>query len=74
MSSFDAPLDPALAKAIHAFIKKTTSALAMMQIDDLLGERNAVNLPGTDRERPNWRRRLARDATDALDERDLAQR
>jgi glycogen operon protein len=71
---FDAPLDPALAKAIHAFIKKTPSALAMMQIDDLLGERNAVNLPGTDRERPNWRRRLARDAAEALNDRGLAQR
>jgi glycogen operon protein len=70
----DAPLDPALAKAIHAFIKKTPSALAIMQIDDLLGEQNAVNLPGTDRERPNWRRRLARDATEALREGDLAQR
>jgi glycogen operon protein len=70
----DAPLDPALAKAIHAFIEKTPSALAMLQIDDLLGERNAVNLPGTDRERPNWRRRLARDATAALDEMGLGPR
>ena len=70
----DAPLDPALAKAIHAFIGKTPSALAMLQIDDLLGERNAVNLPGTDRERPNWRRRLARDATEALDEMGLGPR
>jgi 4-alpha-glucanotransferase len=70
----DAPLEPALAKAIHAFIEKTPSALAMVQIDDLLGERNAVNLPGTDRERPNWRRRLARDATEALDEIGLGQR
>jgi glycogen operon protein len=31
----------------------------MAQIDDLAGERAAVNLPGTDRERPNWRRKLA---------------
>jgi glycogen operon protein len=46
----------------------------MLQIDDLLGERNAVNLPGTDRERPNWRRRLARDATAALDEMGLGPR
>ena len=28
--------------------------------DDLAGEALAVNLPGTDRERPNWRRRMAR--------------
>ena len=32
-----------------------------LQADDLLGELVAVNLPGTDRERPNWRRRLPGD-------------
>jgi glycogen operon protein len=30
----------------------------LAQAEDLAGERMAVNLPGTDRERPNWRRRL----------------
>jgi glycogen operon protein len=47
--------------AIHAYVAKTPSALAMIQVDDLLGEKIAVNLPGTDRERPNWRRKLARE-------------
>ncbi len=55
---------PDLIAAIHAFVAKTPAALAMIQIDDLLGETMAVNLPGTDRERPNWRRRLARAAPD----------
>ncbi len=49
------------AAAIHAYVAKTPSALAMIQIDDLLGEKIAVNLPGTDRERPNWRRKLSRE-------------
>jgi glycogen operon protein len=62
----DAAFDPALIEAIHAFIKRTPSVLAMIQVDDLLGEKTAVNLPGTDRERPNWRRRLARGATEAI--------
>ena len=30
----------------------------LIQADDLAGEAMAVNLPGVDRERPNWRRRL----------------
>jgi glycogen operon protein len=30
----------------------------LAQLEDLAGEAVAVNLPGTDRERPNWRRRL----------------
>jgi glycogen operon protein len=54
----EAPLDPALAAAIHAAIAATPSLIALAQADDLAGERVAVNLPGTDRERPNWRRRL----------------
>jgi glycogen operon protein len=58
--------DPALIAAIHAYIAKTPSALVLFQIDDLLGETTGVNLPGTDRERPNWRRKLARDATDVV--------
>jgi glycogen operon protein len=43
---------------IHALIARTPSALALVQVDDLTGERVGLNLPGTDRERPNWRRRL----------------
>jgi glycogen debranching enzyme len=54
----DAPFDDALARAVHAYAAKTPSVLAIAQIDDLAGEKVAVNLPGTDRERPNWRRKL----------------
>lgn len=58
--------DPDFVAAVHAFLAKTPSALALVQIDDLLGETNAVNLPGTDRERPNWRRKLTHEAAGAL--------
>jgi glycogen operon protein len=54
----DAPLTPELAAAIHAFVAATPAALAAAQVEDLAGEETAVNLPGTDRERPNWRRRV----------------
>lgn len=54
----DAPLDDALAAAIHALVARTPSALMLAQVEDLAGERIGVNLPGTDRERPNWRHRL----------------
>ncbi|MBX3714877.1 MAG: glycogen debranching protein GlgX [Burkholderiales bacterium] len=52
------------AAALHRFIAATPCALALVQADDLAGETTAVNLPGTDRERPNWRRRLAVPAAD----------
>ena len=56
-----APASDALAAAIHAFIARAPSLLALGQADDLAGETIATNLPGTDRERPNWRRRLPDD-------------
>ncbi|MGL4444125.1 MAG: 4-alpha-glucanotransferase, partial [Alsobacter sp.] len=49
-----------VAVALHAFVAATPCVLALAQLDDLAGEALAVNLPGTDRERPNWRRRMAR--------------
>ena len=59
-----APLEPALAAAIHAFIGATACLLDLVQADDLASETVAVNLPGTDVERPNWRRRVAIDSAD----------
>src|SRR5205085_1434718 len=56
-----APLSPTFAKAVHAYLAQAPSALVFAQADDLAGERSAVNLPGTDQERPNWRRRLGPD-------------
>jgi glycogen operon protein len=50
--------------ALHRFIAATPCALALVQADDLAGETEALNLPGTDRERPNWRRRVRIDAQD----------
>lgn len=52
------PLAPDVIAAIHAYVAATPCALALVQADDLAGATTAVNLPGTDRERPNWRRRL----------------
>jgi glycogen operon protein len=54
----DGPLTPEAAGAVHTFIAATPSALAVAQVEDLAGEKVAVNLPGTDQERPNWRRRI----------------
>ena len=55
-SALGGPVD---APAVHGFLAATPSALVLAQADDLGGEKVAVNLPGTDRERPNWRRKIA---------------
>jgi len=62
----EAPLDDAAAAAVHALIGGAGSILAHAQFDDLAGATVATNLPGTDRERPNWRLKLAPDVDAAF--------
>jgi glycogen operon protein len=59
--------------AAHELIAQTPSALALVQADDLFGETEPLNVPGTDRERPNWRRRQ-KAPIEELPDRDLARR
>lgn len=59
------PYTAALNAALHRFLGRTRSALAAVQVEDLAMEVDPVNVPGTDREHPNWCRRLARQ-TDEL--------
>ncbi len=48
-----------LVEAVNRFAARTNSSLAMINIDDLAGERDQLNMPGTVLEYPNWRRRIA---------------
>jgi glycogen operon protein len=68
-----APHDPAITAALHRYAGASPAAVVLLQADDLAGETAAVNLPGTDRERPNWRRKVGVDA-DALWETPAAMR
>jgi 4-alpha-glucanotransferase len=49
----------AFEQAVHAFLARSKAALALVQIDDVIGEKDQVNLPGATDEYPNWRRRLS---------------
>jgi glycogen operon protein len=62
----DGPLPDATAAAAHAFMGESASMLAHAQYDDLVGETVATNLPGTDRERPNWRLKSGPDVVGAF--------
>ncbi len=64
--SEDAPLDDETAAAVHGLIGGSASLLASAQFDDIVGETAATNLPGTDRERPNWRIKLSPDVASAF--------
>ena len=44
--------------ALHRFLARSTSALVLIQLEDLAAMVEQANLPGTTVEHPNWRRRL----------------
>ncbi|MDR1394493.1 MAG: 4-alpha-glucanotransferase [Bifidobacteriaceae bacterium] len=43
-----------IVKAMHRFLLATPSVMLGVSLADLAGERRTQNLPGTDREYPNW--------------------
>jgi 4-alpha-glucanotransferase len=75
----DAALDPVtpsapdqaysepLAIAVQQFLASSTSALAVVQIEDLIAMRDPVNVPGTSDEYPNWQRKLTADIDELFD-------
>jgi 4-alpha-glucanotransferase len=60
----DQPFSPELARAIHIYLARSSAILASIQIEDLIGMQDPVNVPGTDREYPNWQRKLTLDVED----------
>lgn len=57
-SAPDEPFTPELARALHLYLARCRAVLAAVQIEDLLGMTDPVNVPGTSREYPNWQRKL----------------
>ncbi|SNB61574.1 4-alpha-glucanotransferase [Arboricoccus pini] len=54
------PVDPDdLSLAVHSFLGRSHSAIAMVQVDELMRETAQVNLPATTDQYPNWRRKAA---------------
>jgi 4-alpha-glucanotransferase len=65
------PFTPELANALHVYLARSRSILVAVQIEDLLGMIDPVNVPGTDQEYPNWQRKLTADIEDMAARRDL---
>jgi 4-alpha-glucanotransferase len=56
-----APLEPyteELGNALHLYLARSSTALVALQIEDLLGMTDPVNVPGTFAEYPNWQRKV----------------
>jgi len=48
-----------LARAVQVYLARTPCKLAVTQLEDVLGQADQVNLPGTSSGYANWRRKLA---------------
>jgi 4-alpha-glucanotransferase len=57
---------PELGEAILAYLARSRARLALVQIEDVAGEAEQANLPGTTEAHPNWRRRLPSPLEDLL--------
>lgn len=55
----EASLPSELAVAIHRLLAQSPSRLLAVRLEDLVGQRRPVNLPGTTDSYPNWQHRLA---------------
>lgn len=53
--------DDAVVTAANRYLAAAPCAIVMAQLDDVVGERAPVNVPGTSMEYPNWRRKLSTD-------------
>jgi 4-alpha-glucanotransferase len=51
-----------LARAVHVFLAKSAAALVTVQLEDMIGMLEPVNVPGTSQEFSNWTRRMTASA------------
>lgn len=58
LSEFGGGRSPEDFAAVAAVLGATPSKLAMVGLDDVVGELDQANIPGTVAEHPNWRRKL----------------
>jgi 4-alpha-glucanotransferase len=60
------PFTPEFAQAVHVYLARSRTALVALQIEDLLGMVDPVNVPSTNHEYPNWQRKLTQDVEDIV--------
>jgi 4-alpha-glucanotransferase len=59
---------PELVLAEYRFLARTPAHLVLVQTEDVLGQLDQMNMPGTVYEHPNWRRRGPRDLEEMADD------
>ncbi len=64
---------PALSRAVHAFLGLSNANIALIQIEDLIGMTDPVNVPGTHTEHPNWQRKVTMDTEEIFARSEVAE-
>jgi 4-alpha-glucanotransferase len=54
----ESPFSADLARAIQLYLARSSAALVVLQVEDLIGMSDPVNVPGTHDEHPNWQRKV----------------
>ncbi|HTS51857.1 MAG TPA: 4-alpha-glucanotransferase [Burkholderiales bacterium] len=54
-------MTPELARALQTYLARTPCRVCTVQLEDVLGQTEQVNLPGTSSRYPSWRRKLTLD-------------
>ena len=62
-----------LGDAILSYLARSRARLMLFQLEDVVGESEQANLPGTTDGHPNWRRRLSLDLDEIIDGTRLSQ-
>jgi 4-alpha-glucanotransferase len=65
------PFTADLAHALHLYLARSATLLVAVQVEDLLGMVDPVNVPGTDRDYPNWQRKICDDIEEMVLRADL---
>jgi 4-alpha-glucanotransferase len=65
------PFSADLALAVHLFLARSAAALVTVQLEDMIGMLEPVNIPGTSREYSNWTRRMTASAREIFAREDV---
>ncbi len=61
----------ALGKAVHVYLARSQAALVTVQLEDMIGMLEPVNVPGTSSEYSNWTRRMIASAAEIFGRADV---
>ncbi len=64
-------LSEELVLAVHRYVALSKSKLVSFQLEDILGEEDQPNLPGTTTQYPCWRKRYSRNLEDIIEDKSL---